>query len=59
MLRELEQIESLNDYLLDDFKWKKISLTNKSLIVNDTSKDDVLNDYLKTFINTFATQKNS
>lgn len=42
MLRELEQIESLNDYLLDDFKWKKISLTNKSLIVNDTSKDDVL-----------------
>ncbi len=57
MLRELEQIESLNDYLLDDFKWKKISLTNKSLIVNDTSKDDVLNDYLKTFINTFATEE--
>lgn len=57
MLRELEQIESLNDYLLDDFKWKKISLTNKSWIVNDTSKDDILDDYLKTFINTFATEE--
>ncbi len=57
MLRELEQIESLNDYLLDDFKWKKISLTTKSWIVNDTNERQILAEYLDKFFNTFATEE--
>lgn len=57
MIRELEQIESLNDYLLDDFKWKKISLTTKSWIVNDTNERQILAEYLDKFINTFTAEE--
>jgi hypothetical protein len=50
MLRELEKIESLDDYIVDNFKWKKLSLnvnlSNKSIkfSVNDNNQKHILTD---------------
>jgi hypothetical protein len=47
MLRELEILESLDDYIVDDFKWKKLSLnvnlSNKSIkfSVNDNNQKHI------------------
>jgi hypothetical protein len=56
MLRELEILESLDDYIVDDFKWKKLSLnvnlSNKSIkfSVNDNNQKHILDKYLEKLI---------
>ena len=63
MLRELEKIESLDDYIVDNFKWKKLSLnvnlSNKSIkfSVNDNNQNHILTEYLEKVIGTFTAEE--
>ncbi|WP_314086068.1 VWA domain-containing protein [Lactococcus chungangensis] len=63
MLRELEILESLDDYIVDDFKWKKLSLnvnlSNKSIkfSVNDNNQKHILDKYLEKLIATFTAEE--
>lgn len=63
MLRGLEQIESLDEYVVDDFKWKKLGLSiklsknNVKFSVDDNSQKHILKEYLDTVIDTFTAEE--
>lgn len=50
MLKKLEQLDGASDYIIDNFKMKKISILGDGYVADDTSKDWDQNEFIEAFL---------